>query len=135
MSKEYEIPEEYSNADYGFSAIDEATYKAQQAENEVTPPSIDENDIQRAVLNAVKPIEDKLDLLMNRKRAEDDDAVAAALSEAGSTVSEKLQGLEAIIMPLLINLKKTADKEYIYWPNRTKAIDKEIQKVLSLTRS
>lgn len=135
MSAEYEIPEEYSNADYGFSAIDEATYKAQQAENEITPPSIDENDVQRAVLNAMKPIEDKLDLLMNRKRAEDDDAVAAALSEAGSTVSEKLTGLEAIIMPLLINLKKTADKEYIYWPNRTEAIDKEIQKVLTLTRS
>ena len=135
MSAEYEIPEEYSNADYGFSAIDEATYKAQQAENEITPPSIDENDVQRAVLNAMKPIEDKLDLLMNRKRAEDDDAVAAALSEAGSTVSEKLKGLEEIIMPLLINLKKTADKEYIYWPNRTEAIDKEIQKVLTLTRS
>ena len=135
MSAEYEIPEEYTKADYGFSAIDEATYKAQQAENEITPPSIDENDVQRAVLNAMKPIEDKLDLLMNRKRAEDDDAVAAALSEAGSTVSEKLTGLEAIIMPLLINLKKTADKEYIYWPNRTEAIDKEIQKVLTLTRS
>ena len=134
MSAEYEIPEEYTKADYGFSAIDEATYKAQQAENEVTPPSIDENDVQRAVLNAMKPIEDKLDALMSRKRSEDDDAVAAALSEAGSTVSEKLQGLEAIIMPLLINLKKTADKEYIYWPNRTEAIDKEIQKVLSLTR-
>ena len=134
MSAEYEIPEEYTKADYGFSAIDEATYKAQQAESEVTPPSIDENDIQRAVLNAIKPIEDKLDSLMSRKRAEDDDAVAAALTEAGSTVSEKLQGLEAIIMPLLINLKKTADKEYIYWPNRTEAIDKEIQKVLSLTR-
>ena len=135
MSAEYEIPEEYTKADYGFSAIDEATYKAQQAENEITPPSIDENDVQRAVLNAMKPIEDKLDLLMNRKRAEDDDAVAAALSEAGSTVSEKLKGLEEIIMPLLINLKKTADKEYIYWPNRTEAIDKEIQKVLTLTRS
>ena len=134
MSTEYEIPEEYTKADYGFSAIDEATYKAPQAENEVTPPSIDENDVQRAVLNAMKPIEDKLDALMSRKRAEDDDAVAAALSEAGSTVSEKLQGLESIIMPLLINLKKTADKEYIYWPNRTEAIDKEIQKVLSLTR-
>ena len=134
MSAEYEIPEEYTKADYGFSAIDEATYKAQQAESEVTPPSIDENDIQRAVLNAIKPIEDKLDSLMSRKRAEDDDAVAAALTEAGSTVSEKLQGLEAIIMPLLINLKKTADKEYIYWPNRTEAIDKEIQKVLTLTR-
>ena len=57
---DYEIPEEYSNADYGFSAIDEATYKAQQKDNEETPPpAIDENDIQRAVLNAMKPLENE----------------------------------------------------------------------------
>ena len=48
---DYKIPEEYSKADFGFSAIDEATYKAQQAVNEVTPPSIDENDVNRAILN------------------------------------------------------------------------------------
>ncbi len=132
---DYEIPEEYSNADYGFSAIDEATYKAQQKDNEETPPpAIDENDIQRAVLNAMKPLEDKIEVLMQRKRAEDDDAVAAALSEAGTATVAKVKALEGIIMPLLLNLKKTADKEYIYWPNRTEAIDKEIQRVLSITR-
>ncbi len=131
----YEIPEEYAKADYGFSAIDEATYKAQQKDNEDTPPpSLDENDIQRAVLNAMKPLEDKIETLMARKRAEDDDAVAAALTEAGTTTAAKVNKLEEIIMPLLINLKKTADKEYIYWPNRTDAIDKEIQKVLAITR-
>ena len=35
---EYKVPEEYANADYGFSAIDEATYKAQQNDNESSHP-------------------------------------------------------------------------------------------------
>ena len=134
MSEKYDIPKEYSSADYGFSAIDEATYKAQQEENEVTPPSIDENDISRVMLNVLKPIEDKIELLMVKKRTEDDDAVATALSAANESTSEAIVALEKIIMPLLLNLKQTADKEYIYWPNREKAIDDEIQKVLSITR-
>ena len=93
----YEIPEEYAKADYGFSAIDEATYKAQQKDNEDTPPpSLDENDIQRAVLNAMKPLEDKIETLMARKRAEDDDAVAAALTEAGTTTAAKVNKLEEL---------------------------------------
>ena len=90
MSEKYDIPKEYSSADYGFSAIDEATYKAQQEENEVTPPSIDENDISRVMLNVLKPIEDKIELLMVKKRTEDDDAVATALSAANESTSEAL---------------------------------------------
>ena len=82
----------------------------------------------------MKPLEDKIETLLKRKRVEDDDAVASALSEAGTSVAAKVKSLEEIIMPLLINLKKTADKEYIYWPNRTDAIDKEIQRVLAITR-
>lgn len=131
---EYKIPDEYSKADYGFSAIDEATYKAQQKENEETPPSIDENDIKRAMLEILKPIEDKLDTLQAKKNADDDDNVAIAIAKANEGAGTKVQQLEEIIMPLLINLKNTSDKEYIFWPDREPAIDKEIQRVLAITR-
>ncbi len=132
---DYKIPEEYSSADYGFSAIDEATYKAQQQANEETPPSIDENDINRAVLNALSPLEDKLDLLLKQKRAEDDDNVQVAIASANENASVKVKQLEEIIMPLLVNLLKTSDKEYIHWPNREAALQEQIQKVLTITRS
>ena len=131
---DYKIPDEYSKADYGFSAIDEATYKAQQKENEETPPSIDENDIKRAMLEILKPIEDKLDTLQAKKNADDDDNVAIAIAKANEGAGTKVQQLEEIIMPLLINLKNTSDKEYIFWPDREPAIDKEIQRVLAITR-
>jgi hypothetical protein len=39
-----------------------------------------------------------------------------------------------LIMPLLVNLLKTADKEYIHWPNREAQVKSTIDKVLAITR-
>ena len=33
------------------------------------------------------------------------------------------------------NFKKNPDKAYIHWPNRTAVIDKQIEKILKVTRS
>ena len=77
-----EIPEEYASADFGFSAVDEATFQANQKDAKETPPSIDENDVNRAILNALAPLEDKLDSLLTRKNAEDDDDVVYAKAQA-----------------------------------------------------
>ncbi len=129
-----EIPEEYTNADYGFSAIDEATYKAQQTVNEETPPSIDENDLNRVVLNALSPIEDKLDSLIKKRQISENDDVQLAIAKAQSEAIEKVTELEKIIMPLLVNLLKTKEKEYIHWPNRGPQVQASIDKVLAITR-
>ena len=42
---------------------------------------------------------------------------------------KKINSLSDIIIPLLNNLCKNPDKEYIYWPNRVEKIEKQIQKV------
>ena len=42
--------------------------------------------------------------------------------------------LEKMIIPFLKKLHSTGDKEYIYWPNRKPAIEKQIEKILKLTR-
>ena len=47
---------------------------------------------------------------------------------------EKLQQIEAMILPFLEKLRDTGDKEYIFWPNRQPAINKQIEKLLKLTR-
>jgi hypothetical protein len=49
-------------------------------------------------------------------------------------VKKNLKTLEQLIMPLLVNLMKNPEKEYIYWPNRTAKIQEQIDKVLTLTR-
>jgi hypothetical protein len=124
------IPSEYSNIDFGFSAIDEATFKANQEDAESTPPSIDENDLTRVVLNALSPIEDKLDSLLLRKNVHDEDEVKFAVGE----VNEKVMEMEKLIMPILVNLLKTAEKEYIHWPNREAQVQGMIDKVLAISR-
>ena len=46
----------------------------------------------------------------------------------------KMETVESLIMPLLYNLLKNPDKEYILWPNRTEVIQKQIDKILNVTR-
>jgi hypothetical protein len=125
------IPEEYTKIDYGFSGVDEIPTTTT---TETLPSTIDENDITRVILNALNPLEDKLDLLLQRKVATDDDNFALAVAEAETIYKTKITELEKIIMPLLVNLLKTADKEYIYWPNRAPIIQEAVDKVLAITR-
>ena len=47
---------------------------------------------------------------------------------------QRLADLENIVLPFLKKLRDTGDKEYIYWPNRKEVIDKQIDRVLKLTR-
>ena len=102
-----EIPEEYMNFDFGFTGVSEADYK-----NQIT------NVEQKAKTEAeytVKQIEAQKD-------------------KVEADLNEKIQDLEQIIMPLLVNLLKTSDKEYIYWPKRKEIVQGQIDKVLSITR-
>jgi hypothetical protein len=49
-------------------------------------------------------------------------------------VNSKLVEIEKMILPLLHNLLKNKDKEYIYWPNREVIVKEQINKVLAVTR-
>jgi hypothetical protein len=57
-----------------------------------------------------------------------------ALTEKERELAEKVKVLESIIIPLLNNLMKTADKSYIYWPNRKEKCQEMLEKVLKTTR-
>ena len=57
-----------------------------------------------------------------------------ALTDKETELQEKIKILESIIVPLLNNLIKTADRAYIHWPNRKDKCEEMLQKVLSTTR-
>ena len=57
-----------------------------------------------------------------------------ALSEKEQELQHKIKVLESIIVPLLNNLIKTADKAYIHWPNRKEKCQEMLDKVLKTTR-
>ena len=61
----------------------------------------------------------------------------AVIAEKDETVEEykaRLTQVEKIIMPFLSNLLKSQAQPYIHWPNRGPIIEKQIQKILTLTR-
>ena len=65
-------------------------------------------------------------------------AVKNAEYEASSLTADQYRAqlleLEKVIIPFLTKLRDTGDKEYIFWPNRGPILDKQIEKVMKLTR-
>jgi glutaredoxin 2 len=57
-----------------------------------------------------------------------------ALTDKEQELQEKIKILESIIVPLLNNLIKTADRAYIHWPNRKDKCEEMLEKVLKTTR-
>jgi hypothetical protein len=69
----------------------------------------------------LKSLEKKLQQEVNQKEV--------ALVKIEETYKGKLELLYKTIIPLLKNLAKDSDKEYIYWPNRTQKMQEFIKKV------
>jgi predicted lipoprotein len=130
------IPSEYlafrKEDDFGFSAVDESTL------TRLTDPTTLEDTV--AVRETVtqsseslQRVEEKLDSMLslyNQGKL----GLDAERQNMIADVKKNLKELEQLIMPLLVNLMKNPEKEYIYWPNRTAKIQEQIDKVLSLTR-
>lgn len=61
-------------------------------------------------------------------------ATAKDVEEKASTTQDKLDKLYNAIVPLLNNLKKNPEKEYILWPNRLAKVEEfetHLQKIYS----
>lgn len=59
-------------------------------------------------------------------------ALANDAEQLALTTQERLDRLYNSIMPLLTNLKKNPEKEYILWPNRTEKIEAFEAKLLDI---
>ena len=59
----------------------------------------------------------------------------AQLQQVSQSYEEKLNTLYSMIMPLLKNLAKDADKDYIFWPDRQKKMQDFIKKVEALVNN
>jgi hypothetical protein len=65
---------------------------------------------------------------------EEYNSVINKTAETADDYKTRLMEVEKMIIPFLKKLHSTGDKEYIYWPNRKPAIEKQIEKILKLTR-
>ena len=130
------IPQEYlafrQQDDFGFSAIDET-----EVNRTVDPETLQETIIVRESITqsseSIQRVEDKLDQMLSLYN-DGKLGLEAERDKMEDEVKKNLKTLEQLIMPLLVNLMKNPEKEYIYWPNRTAKIQEQIDKVLTLTR-
>jgi len=80
-------------------------------------------------------IEGKLDTLLDR--VNDTEATEEEIENKVSEITgSKMKELEKLILPLLVNFIKPESlaQEYIYWPNRKEIIERQIQRILQITR-
>jgi hypothetical protein len=61
-----------------------------------------------------------------KKKVEEQSKVVV---QTANDLTDKLHGLRNMIMPLLNNLAKDPDKEYILWPDRAEKIKAFINKI------
>ena len=120
------IPTEYlairQEEDFGFSAVDESEVKQ----------VIDENTLETKVIRetvstsgeAVARLEQKVDTILQLYNA-GKLGLESERTQMQDNVKLKLSEVEKMIVPLLVNLMKNPDKEYIYWPNRREKIQEQ----------
>lgn len=126
------IPKEYLDTpyDFGFSAVDESEVKRVEQDAE-TASAVAEAVATSA--EGVTRLEGKIDMLLDAMAGQSQE-IELRKAEVEADVKEKLTEVEKLVMPLLVKLLKTADKEYIKWENRGPAIQSQIDKLLALTR-
>lgn len=61
-------------------------------------------------------------------------AAEEASSMVEMTYKEKLLAVEQLVLPFLTNLTKDPEKIMIKWPNRKEVVEKQISKLLKITR-
>ena len=121
------IPQEYMDMDFGFSDVDDIP---------TTQPKFDPQPIQQdveGINDNIIRIEQKIDALI-RKMSDYDDEFNMVREQTEGEVKSKLVEVEKLIMPLLVNLLKTSDKDYIHWPNRKEKVQSQIDRLLAITR-
>lgn len=132
------IPQEYldSGFDFGFTAVDDPDDAIQQPTPQVVQQTVDTSPILERISNLEINVGEVLNILERLEQVGtpnlDTDEYKTLIEK---DVKEKLKTIEGLIMPLLVNLMKNPDKDYIHWPNRSPLIQKQIDKILALTRA
>ena len=120
--------ESWEDFDFGFSAVD-ADELGEIVSPSKTAEAVGKVEVQsNHVLERLDTIQTMLTLEVDARKKE--------LEEKYQEKNQQVfKNLEKMIIPLLKNLMKNPEKEYIYWPKRTEKIQKQIDKILEITRS
>lgn len=119
--------------DFGFTAVDEEELRSiapSQASTEVSEKL-------ESTGEGLKLLEYKMDNVVDKlsEMLDEVETVKEYYSNEKVIVNSKLKEVEDLILPLLNNLMKNKEKEYIFWPNREAIITQQIERITSITRT
>ena len=116
------------NYDFGFTTVDED--EVQGFETAV------QEKVAKATQHETVSLEAKMDKLL--KLREDDSSYQVLFekrkAELEDVYKDQMKKVERLILPLLHNLMKNPENEYIKWPGRTDIIQSQINKIVAITR-
>ena len=116
------------NYDFGFTTVDED--EVQEFETSL------QEKVAKATQQETGMLESKMDKLLQLR---EDDASYQILfekrkAELENIYKDQMRKVERLILPLLHNLMKNPENEYIKWPGRTEIVQKQINKIVAITR-
>ena len=133
--------------DFGFTAVDQDELKTKTGEDasigqEVADQlkAVAKSSAGQASSAAIEELDVKVDLMQklisNALSELEDHKENLSSKETNKTLDfkDRLIECEKLILPLLQNLMKNEDKEYIYWPNRKAIIQQQIDRLQKITR-
>jgi len=133
--------------DFGFTAVDQEELKTKTGEDATVGKEVAEqlkavakSSAGQASSVAIEELDTKVDLLTklvsnSLSELEDHKTNLSSIDTDKETAfKERLVECEKLILPLLQNLMKNEDKEYIYWPNRKAIIQSQIDRLQKITR-
>ena len=133
--------------DFGFTAVDQDELKTKTGEDasigkEVADQlkAVAKSSAGQANSAQIEELDSKVDLLTklisNSLSELDDhkDNLVAIDTKKELDFKDRLIDCEKLILPLLQNLMKNEEKEYIYWPNRRAIIQSQIDRLQKITR-
>ena len=121
MADEFNFDDYDDDFDFGFNTVDEA--EVTEYETEIKSRVAEQGG------TGSSDLEEKIDKLIELRQGDE-----SQIDILKKKHKEQMLKLEKMIMPLLYNLRKNPEDIYIKWPNRKEIIDKQIKKIVSITR-
>lgn len=112
--------------DFGFTAVDDPQLSSNVPQEPVVA-QVDDTQIQ-LLLDKIERLEALI------IQSDSSSMISEHRQLVQQDVATKLKQAEDLVLPLLYNLQKNPEKEYIHWPNRVAIIDKQIEKIKAVTR-
>lgn len=118
--------------DFGFTAVDEEELRSIAP----SPSSEEVSEKLESTGEGLKLLEYKMDNVVDKlgEMLEEVSTVKEYYNNEKVIVNSRLKEVEDLILPLLQNLMKNKEKEYIYWPNREAIINQQIERITNITR-